>query len=128
MKAEAILWTGAAVFYAIAALIYFLVAGDAAGVVLFGVAALFGATAGLWSWRWWRKAGNRAEDVADATMADNARELGYFPQSSVWPFGLALGATLSLHALIFGTWLALIGAGILVFSGVGLITESMHKA
>lgn len=128
MKAEAILWTGAAAYYAIAAIIYLVVSGDATGTVLFGVAALFGASAGGWAWRWRRKVGDRAEDIADAVMADYAGEIGYFPSSSLWPLGLALGMTAMLYALIFGWWFLLVGVGLLGMSGVGFLIESLHKA
>lgn len=128
MKAEAILWSGAAVYFTVAGIVYLIVSGDATGTVLFLVTALFGATAGGWAWRWRRLAGDRAEDIADAVMAENAREIGYFPSSSLWPLGLALGITATLYALIFGWWFLLVGVGILGISGTGFVIESMHKA
>jgi len=66
----------------------------------------------------------RPEDRKDAEIADGAGELGFFPPSSYWPFGLALSAGLMGLALaFFYSWLILIAAAALLVTIGGLLFE-----
>lgn len=127
MKIESTLWSAAAVFFVIAGTAYFLTSGDPAGTSALAGAALFGIVGGGFATRWQRQTGPRAEDRADATMADETGEVGYFPSSSFWPLPIAAGVCLLALGAIFAWWTAIPGA-LLVTLGVGrLLDESMHR-
>jgi hypothetical protein len=69
----------------------------------------------------------RPEDRFDATYADGAGEVGYFPSASMWPAGMGLGMIFGVIGLIYGVWY-LIPAGILFFGAViGWLTESEYE-
>ena len=70
-----------------------------------------------------RKKIPRAEDNDEATQADGAGEVGFFPAASMWPAGIGVGAVFFGVAMIYGSWYWLIG-GILLFGAIiGFVVE-----
>ena len=128
MRIEAILWTISGCFYVIAGVVYWVLSGDPAGVTALLVAALFGAVGGSYAALWRRKVGDRAEDVAEATIAGNSGQVGYFPSSSVWPLPIGGGVALLAVGVLFGWWTIVPGLALLSLGGARLLDESMHKA
>ena len=127
MKVETTLWSVTGCFYIVAGVSYWIFAGDPIGVTTLLVASLFGGIGASYAWLWRRRVGDRAEDVADATMEGNAGQVGYFPGSSIWPIPIGAGVALLALGILFGLWLAVPGAILLAFGGVRLIDESMKK-
>ncbi len=127
MRIEATLWTISACFYVVAGVAYWVFSGDPAGITVLLVASLFGGVGGSYAWMWRRRAGDRAEDVADATIQGNAGEVGYFPSSSFWPLPIAGGGVLLALGPLFGLWVAVPGGVLLAVGGLRLLDESMHK-
>src|SRR5262249_57166356 len=66
----------------------------------------------------------RPEDRPDATLADGAGLVDQFPASTVWPFVFGFGATVLATGLVFGVWVVLGGAIVLVFGIIGMIRQS----
>lgn len=128
MRIEITLWATSACFYVAAGGAYWVLAGDPVGITVLLVASLFGGIGASYAWLWRRRVGDRAEDVADATMADSAGVVGYFPSSSAWPLPIAGGVVLLALGLLFGLWVAVPGAILATFGGVRLVEESMAKA
>ena len=120
MKIEAILWTGTAVFFAVVGGVYLAVSGEAAGAALLLVGTVFGALVAGWLWRAVTAFPPRAEDVADADMADEAITRGDLrhPQPPAAVAG-TLAVTMLALGLVVGLWLSGIGLGfglVVVFS------------
>jgi hypothetical protein len=126
MRVEYKTMLGAALFLATIAILYGFWSREATGTALliFGVCA-YGMLAGYLFMQWRRRDGiGRPEDRPDATQADGAGEVGFFPAASIWPAGIGLGAIFIGIALIYGSWYWLIG-GILVFGGIiGFVVEA----
>src|SRR5690606_13338493 len=103
------LWTGTAVFFAVIGGIYLAVSGEAAGAALLLTGTLFGALVAGWLWRAVAGSPPRAEDVADADMADEAETVGVFATHSLQPLWLAFAVTMLVLGLVIGLWLSAIG-------------------
>jgi hypothetical protein len=69
----------------------------------------------------------RPEDSLDATQADGAGEIGFFPAASMWPAGIGVGAVFFGVAMIYGTWYWVIG-GIMLFGAIiGFVVEGERR-
>ena len=124
MKVEGWLFAAGFFFFAIAAIVYGLVAGETVGVVALAFTAGLAFLVGYYLLFTARRIDVRPEDRKDAEIADGAGELGFFSPASYWPFGLALSAGLMGLALAFYyPWLiAIAGAALLITIG-GLLFE-----
>lgn len=111
MRIEAILWTGTGVFFALIATVYLATGGEAAGASMLLVGAGFGALVAGWLWRATSGRQPRAEDRANADMADEAGPVGTFVTGSLEPLWLGLAMTAVTLGLVIGTWLSALGAG-----------------
>jgi hypothetical protein len=104
--------------------IYWFVAYEPAGAALlasFAVAMLI--IAGYVGLKL-RGAARDPEDRADARPEDAGGQIvGTFPSESVWPIALAFGSMLLVGGLVYGVWLALVGAVVTGWALVRLITE-----
>ena len=65
----------------------------------------------------------RPEDDAQATMESGAGVVEAFPGTSIFPFTLGMGAFFVVLALVYGTWLALPGFGLVVWAMLGGVAE-----
>ena len=124
MKVEWKLFAGAGAFLVVTSSVYWFVSYEDAGTTLLALGVLSVLMVAGWLLVQSRKVGLRPEDRGDATQADGAGDLGYFPSLSVWPFVVAVGAVLIANGLVFGVWLGLAG-GLLLFVGlVGYAVEA----
>ena len=125
MKVEALIFNLIAVFCFVAGAVYGVWAREPIGTTAL---VLSGGLTGLIGGFFWfvsRRIDARPEDRKDADIADGAGELGFFPPSSYWPFGLALSAGLMGLALaFFYSWLILIAGVALLISIGGLLFEN----
>jgi hypothetical protein len=71
-----------------------------------------------------RKRIPRPEDRFDATQADGAGIIDYFPSASIWPAGLALGMIFGAATLVWGLWYLFIAIPLVFGSIIGWVTES----
>lgn len=120
MRAEAVLWGGVSAYFAVVALLYAAVGGEAAGTAALVAAGAFGGLVAGWSWRWTRQHEHRPSDLPGADVADDVGSVGVYPNASLRPLGVAAGFTLALLGLPLGSWMTLVGVA-LVASQVGLI-------
>ena len=129
MKVEWRLFAGAGGFFLLTSSIYWFVTYEDAGTTMLGMgvaAVLLVAAWLLFQSR--RLGGPRPEDRTDAEPSDGAGDLGYFPASSIWPLVLAAGAVVVANAFVFGVWLGLAGALLVVIGIVGYASEASYKA
>ena len=124
MKVEALIFNIVGVACVIAAVVYGVWSREPIGTTALSLSAGLTFLIGGFFWFISRRIDARPEDRKDADIADGAGELGFFPPSSYWPFGLALSAGLMGLALaFFYSWLILIAAAALLITIGGLLFE-----
>ena len=128
MNVEWLLFMGAAVFFAVTATAYWFITYEHAGTAMLGASVPAFAFVGLWLLFQTRGTGPRAEDDGDASPADAADDLGYFPSSSAWPFVLSAGVVVLANGLVFGPPIAVVGVILMVAGVFGYARESDQKA
>ncbi len=65
----------------------------------------------------------RPEDREDGEIEDGAGEYGFFSPHSWWPLACSSAAALVFLGLVFGWWLAIIGAAFGVYAVLGMVFE-----
>ena len=113
-----------AVFSVVVAVIYWIVAAEEAGTTLL---ALMGGAAGLMGAYLFKKGRRlrRAEDDPEADHDEAGGDVvGFFSAGSLWPFVMALGATITVIGLVYGVWVLVPGMAIFAWAVIGLMTES----
>ncbi len=124
MKTSWMLFVGLAIFYAILAVIYWQVGGEAAGITAISLSAGLSIIVGFYLWFTNRRLGNLLpEDNVQGEIADSAGELGFFSPHSWWPLPLALSSCAIGTGLIIGWWLVLMAVGALIISILGLVLQ-----
>jgi hypothetical protein len=128
MKVEWRLFAGAAAFYTVTASVYWFVSYERAGTAMLAASVPAFVLVGLWLLVQGRRHGPRPEDLDDASPADAAEDLGYFPSSSAWPFVLSAGVVVLANGLVFGPPIAVIGLLLMVAGVFGYAREADQKA
>jgi hypothetical protein len=128
VKVEWRLFAGAGAFLILTGSIYWFVSYEHAGSVMLALAVAAALMVGAWLWLWSRRTGLRPEDRGDSSPSDGAGDMGYFPSSSIWPFVIGAGAVVTANGFVFGVFLGLTGALIVVVGIVGYAVEASSKA
>ncbi|RJK96899.1 cytochrome c oxidase subunit 4 [Vallicoccus soli] len=123
MKIEGMLFACGTVFYAVVAVIYFLLSREPVGTTALALTAGLAFLVGFYVLFTGRRVGERPEDRIDAEIEEGAGELGFFSPHSWWPLYVAVGAAVTTLGLTFGFWLSYIGVTILGLSIIGLVFE-----
>jgi cytochrome c oxidase subunit IV len=123
MKVEGWLFAAGFFFFAIAAVIYGLVAEEPVGIVALAFTAGLSFLVGYYLLFTARRIDVRPEDRNDAEIADGAGELGFYSPHSWWPLVLAFFGAIAFTGVAVGWWLFIIGAGGGAFAVIGLVFE-----
>ena len=124
MKVEALIFNIIAAFCFIAATVYGVWSREPIGTTALVLSGGLTVLVGGFFWFISRRIDPRPEDRKDADIAEGAGELGFFPPSSYWPFGLAVSAALmGLGLAFFYGWLILIAVAALLITIGGLLFE-----
>ena len=123
MKASYRLFVGLSFFYAIMAVIYYAVGGEAVGITCISLSSGLAGIVGVYVWFNNKRMGLLPQDNLVAEIADGAGELGFYSPHSWWPLPVALSACAAGLGLLLGWWLTLIAIGALLFSVVGFTLE-----
>jgi Cytochrome c oxidase subunit IV len=123
VKVEGTLFAGVAVFYAVMAVAYWVLAREPIGLIAMLLTAGLASMIGFYILFTGRRVGARPEDRVDAEIEEGSGDLGFFSPHSIWPLPLALGAGVIALGLVFGWWLILIGIGVLIFGVIGFVFE-----
>ena len=124
MKHESWLMLGLGVFFGLTALVYWLWSSEQAGSIMLLASLLLGLLPGSYFLWWSRRMLTRPSDSADATVAEGAGFVETFPGSSIWPFILGSGCLFIGMALVFGSWLGVPAAGLIIWAMLGGVSES----
>jgi len=128
MKTEARIFFGVTAFFVVIAITYWFASYEDAGTVMLMGCAGLGLVAGSFLAFHARRMQPRPEDRTDAVVSDGVGAVGRFPNATIWPLGLALGATLIGVGLVFGLAVVLIGVAIFAISIVGMLSDSRRAA
>jgi len=124
MKTGYWLFNGLAFFYAIVAVIYWFVGGEAVGITAIGLSGGLAALIGFYLWFTNKRLGNvLPEDNVTGEISDSAGELGFYSPHSWWPLPVAFCMVLAGLGLLIGWWLTLIAVGGLLISVLGFVLE-----
>lgn len=123
MKVEGWLFAAGCFFFAIAAVVYGLVAEEPVGTVALGFTAGLAALVGYYLLFTGQRIDERPEDRADAEIAEGAGELGFYSPHSWWPLAIGLCGAVAFTGVAVGWWLFLIGAAGGMLSVIGLVFE-----
>jgi hypothetical protein len=123
MKVEGWLFAAGFFFFAIAALIYGLLAEEPVGTVALAFTAGLAFLVGYYLLFTARRIDPRPEDSKTAEIVDGAGELGFYSPHSWWPLAVGGSAAISFLGVAVGWWLFIIGAGVGVLAVIGLVFE-----
>ena len=123
MKASYRLFVGLSLFYAVMAVIYYLVGGEAVGITCISLSSGLAAIVGFYVWFNNNRLGLLPQDNVTAEIADGAGELGFYSPHSWWPLPVALSACAAGLGLLVGWWLTTIALGSLFISVFGFALE-----
>lgn len=123
MKASYRLFVGLSLFYAVLAVIYYAVGGEAVGITCISLSSGLAAIVGFYVWFNSNRMGTLPQDNLGAEIADGAGELGFYSPHSWWPLPVALSACAAGLGLLVGWWLTLIAVGALFISIFGFVLE-----
>ncbi|RSS78749.1 cytochrome c oxidase subunit 4 [Streptomyces sp. WAC06614] len=121
MRAEAWLFTGVALFFAVTGGVYAAFSSDPAGIAALMVSLLMSGLVALFLWRQAGRAGPRPEDDPTAEVAAAGGRRFFFPARSLAPVCTAAGTALVGVGVAQGLWLALIGFGVLAPGVYGFV-------
>jgi hypothetical protein len=123
MKVEAVFLLFLGAFFGGIGLWYWFWGYEDGGSVMLLGATLLGFLPGSYYFFWHRRMGNRLED-RDAEIAEGAGEIDSFPNSSIWPFVMGMGAFATVLGLVFGIWLLFLGVPLILTALTGVTAES----
>ncbi len=123
MKAEAWMFGGLTIFFALVTPVYWFMSEDPTGttalILSFFLVLMIAAYLGLVA----RRIDPRPEDKKEGEIAEGAGELGFFPPQSKWPLFVCLTFVPVVLGPVFGWWLMLLGFGFGAFALTGLVYE-----
>ena len=123
MKVEGWLFAAGFFFFAIAAVIYGLLAEEPVGTVALAFTAGLSFLIGYYLLFTARRIDPRPEDSKTAEIVEGAGELGFYSPHSWWPLAVAGAAAISFLGVAVGWWLFIIGVGAGVLAVIGLVFE-----
>ena len=123
MKTTAGVLGASALFSSVVGGIYWFVSYESAGTMMLVTMAVGLMIAAAYLSLLRRRASLPA-DQPEARASDDAGEpVGVFAARSAWPVILALGCAVALTGLIYGWWLAVVGAAGVTISLIGLVRD-----
>jgi len=123
VKAEAWIFGGNAVFFALIAPTYWFLTDDPTGTAALIMTTLLAALVTFYLAFHANKMDPRPEDRMEAEVVDGAGELGFFPPYSWWPLWCATALGVCVVGIVFGWWLFIIGIGAGSIALIGWVFE-----
>ncbi len=128
MRTESRIFLGVTAFFVVIGTLYWFLSYEDAGAVMLAASAGLGLVTGGYLFFQSRRIELRPEDRREATVAEGAGSVDEFPTASVWPIGIAFGATVLATGLVFGLAVVLLGGALFVIAIVGMVLESRGRA
>lgn len=111
MRAEAWVFGGNALFFAVVTPVYWYSSYDPTGTAGLIMAFLLTSLVAFYLGFHANKMDPRPEDRTSAEIVEGAGELGFFPPYSWWPLWCAGSVGIIVLGVVFGWWLFIIGIG-----------------
>ena len=124
MRIEALVLLLVGIFFGMIGIIYWFTSYEQSGTMMLVGSCALGLLPGSYYFYWHRRMGDRLEDRNDASIEEGEGVINSFPGSSIWPFILGAGAFFTVMALVFGMWLLMIGASLIITALIGVTVES----
>ena len=128
MKVQGKMFLWLAVFILASAIVYGLWSGEPAGTTALALAFALSLMIGFYLSFTARRADTGAMDRADADVADDAGEVGFFSPHSWQPLTLAFGGALAFLGIIFGWWLLYFASPVIMVGIFGWVFEYYRGA
>ena len=116
-KTQARMFLGIAVFMAVIGVVYWFASYEPAGTTMLGLSCALAAVCGVY-----------LQIQSEHTDTERHEEEHYLPHTSVWPFGIGVGALLAVNGLVVGLGYAIPGLVVLAVSIAGLVSQSRRRA
>ena len=116
-QTQARIFLGIAAFMAVIGVVYWFASYEPAGTTMLALSAALAAVCGVY-----------LQVQSEHETTEPQAEEHYLPHSSVWPFGIGVGALLAANGLIVGFGYAIPGLVVLAIAIVGLISQSRRRA
>lgn len=123
-RVEAVIFLGCGGFFLLVLGLYWFASYESGGAVLLLFTACLGLLPGSYLFWWSRRMRPRPSDRTNATREEGAGSVASFPDSSMWPLMMGVGAAFIALALAFSPWLAVIGGMLAVITLAGVVAES----
>ena len=123
MKVEGYVFAFIAAFLVPVTIVYWVLSQDPTGTTCLALSIGLTFMVGYYLLFTARRMEARPEDRPDAEISEGSGEVGFFPPHSWWPIALAASFSITMVGLIFGPFLVLMGALVLVISTLGLLFE-----
>ncbi|MEY2449517.1 MAG: hypothetical protein QOH79_2993 [Acidimicrobiaceae bacterium] len=118
-RVQARIFLGIAAFMAVIGTVYWFASYEPAGTTMLGLSSALAALCGIYLW---------VQSEHGDTVPVGSGEEHYLPHSSVWPFGMGVGALLAVNGMVVGFGYAIPGVVVLMIAIVGLISQSRRRA
>ncbi|MEU2367595.1 cytochrome c oxidase subunit 4 [Streptomyces pseudogriseolus] len=115
--------SGVSLFFAVSATTYGPSSAEPAGTAALVVSCLMSALVAFFLWYRHRKDGLLPKDRKGASVHEAAGPVAFFPPRSAFPVLAAAGTALLGLGAVYGLWLFLIGAGVLVPGVLGFVFQ-----
>ncbi len=123
MKTEGRIFAGLAIFFVVVAAVYGELSREVIGTTALVLSGALALAIGFYSLRLAARLGPRPEDRPDADIDEGAGEYGFYSPHSWWPLPTALSAAIMMLGFVFGWWLTVLGAFLLISCAVGFVFE-----
>jgi len=123
MKVEGYVFAFIAVFLVPVTVVYWILSEDPTGTTCLALSIGLTFMIGYYLLFTARRMEARPEDRPDAEISEGSGEVGFFPPHSWWPIALAAAFTTTMLGLVFGPFLIMIGAAVLVVASLGMLFE-----
>ncbi|MBQ0986954.1 cytochrome c oxidase subunit 4 [Streptomyces sp. F63] len=124
MKAEALVFTGVAGFFAVLTVLYAVWGSvEPAGTAVLLLSFVMSALVSLFLWIQYAQRGARPQDRGHAAVHESAGPLAFFSPRSYYPVLTAAGTALLGVGVVYGLWLFLVGVGVLIPGIAGFVFQ-----
>jgi len=117
IRKQSRIFLGISAFMAVIAIVYWFASYEPAGTIMLALSSSLAAVCGVY-----------LQVQSEHEPAESVEDDHYLPHSSVWPFGIALGAALAVNGLIVGLGYAIPGLVVIAASLTGFISQSRRRA
>ncbi len=123
MKTGGILFALGTGFYALVAVVYWVMSHDPIGTTALALTGGLAFLIAFYSLYTSKRVGPLPEDNEAAEISDADSNYGFFSPHSWWPFAIGISTFMIVLGTVFARWLAVLGVVAILYSVFGLLFE-----